>query len=149
MLLPETQQLNRADQNIFSCLVIKYDSTWKGGFDILMLIISCYNIFGNAYYSAFGVTDALWFNILDQAVESLFLLDMAFCFCQEYLDEETYTVVTDIKTIAKHYTKRSFIFDLLAWLPLEMIFQNRALNTADDPARLSRLLKLLRLPRLA
>ena len=61
---------------------------------------------------------------MDQAVESLFLLDMAFCFCQEYLDEETYTLVSDLKTIAKHYMKKSFIFDLLAWLPLEIIFED-------------------------
>jgi len=40
--------------NIFNCLVIKKDSGWKSGFDMLMLIVSCYNIFGNAYYSAFG-----------------------------------------------------------------------------------------------
>ena len=77
---------------------------------------------------------------------------MIFCFCQEYLDEETYTVVTDIKTIAMHYMKRSFIFDLLAWLPLEFIFVDSLISKAadeDDPTRLTRLLKLLRLPRLA
>ena len=78
---------------------------------------------------------------------------MICCFCQEYLDEETYTVVTDIKTIAIHYVKRSFIFDLLAWLPLEFFFEaSRLISKAadeDDPKRLTRLLKLLRLPRLA
>ena len=43
--------------NIFNLLVIKKDSTWKGAFDIIMLIVSCYNIFGNALYSAFGLSD--------------------------------------------------------------------------------------------
>jgi len=75
---------------------------------------------------------------------------MIFCFCQEFLDEETYTIVSDIKTIAKHYMKRSFIFDLLAWLPLEIIFEDMfPIADEDDPTRLTRLLKLLRLPRLA
>ena len=87
-----------------------------------MLLISCYNIFGNAYYSAFGYSQELWFKIIDNSIESMFLLDMIFCFCQEYKDQETFTIVSDIKTIAKNYVKGSFIFDLLAWLfPIEEI----------------------------
>jgi len=43
-----------------------------------------------------------------------------------------------------HYIKRSFIFDLLAWLPLEDVF-----SASDERMRLTRMLKLLRLPRLA
>jgi len=65
------------------------------------------------------MSDQEYFWYLDNFVETLFLMDMVFCFCQEYLDEETYTVQSDIKTIAKHYLKRSFIFDLLAWLPID------------------------------
>lgn len=34
--------------------VIKKDSTWKGVFDFLMMMVSVYNIFGNALYAAFG-----------------------------------------------------------------------------------------------
>lgn len=45
------------DSNFFDILVIKKDSNWKGAFDILMLFVSCYNIFVNAYYSAFGIPD--------------------------------------------------------------------------------------------
>jgi hypothetical protein len=51
--------------NIIDCLVIKKDSSWKGMFDILMLFISCYNIFGNAYYSAFGAPDTILFVVID------------------------------------------------------------------------------------
>ena len=78
--------------NVFNFLVIKKDCTWKGAFDLLMLFVSCYNIFGNALYSAFGMSDEKYFWYLDNFVETLFLMDMVFCFCQEYLDEETYTV---------------------------------------------------------
>ena len=44
----------RDDLPILDKLVIKLDSTWKGVFDFIMMITSCYNIFGNAYYAAFG-----------------------------------------------------------------------------------------------
>ena len=126
--------------NCFNKLVISRNSTWKVVFDIVMLFVSCYNIFGNAYFSAFEITEDLQFLILDQVVESMFLMDMIFNFCQEYLDEESYMVISDIKVIAKHYMRRSFIFDLLAWIPFEFIF---------GKYRLYRLFKLLRLPRLA
>ena len=72
---------SKKDMNIFNCLVISQDSTWKGAFDIIMLFVSCYNIFGNAYYSAFGKSDSWTFFWLDQCVEALFLLDLLFCFC--------------------------------------------------------------------
>ena len=99
--------------------MIKKDSTWKGIFDLILLLISCYNIFSNAYYSAFGVPDSLSFKIVDNFVEGLFWCDLCFCFCQEYLDEETYTIVSDIKKIFKHYLMGTFFVDFLACLPIE------------------------------
>ena len=73
--------LAKKDMNIFNCLVITTDNTWKSFFDILMLFVSCYNIFGNAYYSAFGKSESWSFFWIDSCVEFLFLLDMIFCFC--------------------------------------------------------------------
>ena len=100
-------------------LLIKKDSTWKGAFDIIMLIVSCYNVFGNAFYAAFGMPDLLWLIIFDNFVEVLFLMDLFCCFCEEYMDEETFTYVSEVKKIALHYLKSSFIFDVLAILPFE------------------------------
>ena len=140
---------NRKNMNIFSCLVINLGSTWKGAFDILMLFVSCYNIFGNALYSAFGMSDSFTFMIVDQCVETMFLFDMFFCFCQEYLDEETYTVESDIKIIAKHYLSGSFFFDLVAWVPVDLILRLQNKNNEEAISPLWRLFKLLRMPRLA
>lgn len=81
--------------------------------------------------------------IIDNFVESLFICDLIFCFCQEYLDEETYSLVSKIKKIAMHYLKKTFLVDLIACLPITYFLQN------VQEARLLRLLKLLRLPRLA
>lgn len=89
-------------------------------------------------------------NFLDYSIEVLFAFDLFFCFCQEYKDEETYTIVSDIKMIAKHYAKGSFIFDLLANIPFELLFTGRKsqVNAGSDKSRLYRLLKLFRVPRL-
>lgn len=125
-------------------LVIKIDSPWKGWFDFVMLIVSCQNIFSNSYYSAFGLPTSMTFNYIDIFIELLFVCDLIFCFCQEYLDDTTYTIEKEFKKIAKHYLKQTFLIDFIACLPITNLFTNPSENT-----RLWRLLKLLRMPRLA
>lgn len=71
----------RDDLAFLDRFVIPKDSDWKGLFDIFMLFISIYNIFGNAYYSAFGFPEDFLFNSGDIFVETMFLFDMIFCFC--------------------------------------------------------------------
>ena len=136
-----------------SMLIISKDSDWKTVFDIIMLFASVYSTFSQAYYAAFGPPDVVYFEMaqqsitvikfIDETVELLFYLDFIFCFLQEYKDEETYTIVSDIKKIAKHYVKGSCVFDLLACLPLD-----RILGSQKEDTRLYRLLKLFRVPRL-
>jgi hypothetical protein len=123
-------------------LVIPKESTWKGVFDIVMLIASCYNVFSQAFYAAFGEPTDFSLNVFDYVIESLFLLDFIFCFFQEYKDEETYTFVSEFKKIAKNYMKGSCIFDLLAVIPFGLFIGDK------EDRKLLRLFKLLRLPRL-
>ena len=84
-----------------------------------MLIVSYYNIFSNAYYSAFGIPESITLKVFDYSLEIFFLFDMICCFCQEYKDEDTYLMVSDIKKIAIKYMKGSFIIDMLALLPIK------------------------------
>ena len=71
-------------------------------------------------------------------------MDMIFNFLEEYLDEETYTYVSDLKKISLRYLKGKFIYDLLAWLPFDLM-----IVLFNGKKRLFRVLKMLRLPRLA
>ena len=81
-------------------------------------------------------------------MEFLFWLDFFFCFCQEYIDEQTFMVVSDIKIIAKHYSKGSCIYDLLACIPFAYIFHDSSSTSETSKERLFKLFKLLRIPRL-
>lgn len=117
-----------------------------------MLFVSCYNIFSNAYYSAFGLPTSFNFLLKDNIIEGLFWMDMIFNFCTEYLDEESFKIVDDFRSIFFHYLKGTFIVDLIACLPMELFI--RAIHTENssiesEKIRLFRLVKLLRLPRLA
>ena len=146
-----TQALKRGF--LLDKFVIKIDSQWKAGFDLIMLFASCENTFSQAYQAAFGMYSnqtIVYFEVF--LIEGLFLLDLIFCFFQEYKDEETYTIISDIKKIAKHYAKSSFIYDLLAIIPFQEIlnWESRAVSVSgqQDRKRLYKLLKLLRVPRL-
>jgi hypothetical protein len=85
-----------------------------------MMIVSVYNIFGNALYAAFGEPNQTIYILVDYGAEIMFLADMIFCFCQEYMDEETYNIVSSFKKIARHYLKNSFMFDFIAWFPVSI-----------------------------
>lgn len=132
--------------NYFNRFVIKIDSTWKAFFDNVMLIVSTYNTFTQAYIAAFESDEELYTKLSDYFIEFLFALDFVFCFCEEYKDEELYSIVTDIKKIAVHYIKGSCIFDFLAIVPFKDIFYSHITNRSK--LRLFSLFKLLRVPRL-
>jgi len=117
----EKQRQERPNENIFDNLVIKLDSTWKGIFDIILLFASVMNTFSQAYYAAFGLPTSELEIFLDQSIEFLFWLDFFFCFCQEYIDEQTFMAVSELKLIAKHYMMGSCFFDLLACIPFAYI----------------------------
>ena len=136
--------------------MIRLDSSWKRVFDFVMLLASCQSIIFNAYYAVFGLPSKPGEVMMDWIVESLFLLDMIFNFLGEYMEEETHLVVSSVQKILWHYLRRSFIFDLVAWFPVEYCFRGRFSHelanisafASEDKLRLVRLLKLLRLPRL-
>mmetsp|Transcript_37524 Transcript_37524/g.57481 ORF Transcript_37524/g.57481 Transcript_37524/m.57481 type:complete len:550 (+) Transcript_37524:1340-2989(+) len=115
---------------------------------MVMLLSSCYNTFSQAFYAAFGNPVSMYVIFLDYFIEALFAIDFIFCFFQEFKDEESYTVVSDIKKIAMHYLKGSCIFDLLAIIPFELLFTFGSSGFTVDDGRLYRLFKLLRVPRL-
>jgi hypothetical protein len=52
----------------------------------------------------------------------MFFFDMIFCFFQEFQDQETFVMVSEFKIIAKRYAKKSFFFDLIAWIPIDLFF---------------------------
>ena len=56
---------NKKKKTICDKIIISVDSTWKGYFDLLLLLTSGLNIFGNAYLAAFDIDENLLFIIVD------------------------------------------------------------------------------------
>lgn len=103
--------------------MIPIESAWKSNFDMLLIFASCINVFTQGFYSAFGNPTDTSSVVIEYLTELLFSLDLIFCFCQEFNDTETYSLITDLKTIAINYSKGSFVFDLLAILPFDFFFK--------------------------
>lgn len=133
---------------IFDRFLIPIDSWWKNIFDSILIISSVYNVYVNAFYSAFRLPEGDAEVVLDKFIEYMFLLDMIFCFFQEFKDGETFVRVTGFKVVAMRYAKKSFVFDLVAWLPVDEFFTFGKHHGNDSNAHLFRILKLLRIPRL-
>lgn len=110
----------RKQKNVFDKFVIPLESGWKANFDNLLILASCINVFTQGFYSAFGNPTDTSSKVIEWLTEVLFSLDLIFCFCQEFNDTETYSLISDIKTIAINYAKGSFLFDLLAILPFNI-----------------------------
>lgn len=136
--------LNR-QHSLLQRLVIKKESSWKNIFDLVILVLAAYTITVNAYYAAFGTPTDVKQILVDYIVEVFFLLDIFFSFCQEYVDQETYAVESNFHAIALNYMKTRLAFDLLAVIPLDLLLRDHF----GENAKLLRLLKWLRMPRLA
>lgn len=141
------------DQVDFSWLdkfVIDRGAVWKKYFDFFMIVVTTQNIFQNGYYAAFGLPQSSTEITVDIMTEMAFLLDIFFCFCQEYLDEESYLVVTDFRSISKHYLSHGFLQDFIAFFPIDYLIiseKSQGLGSINK-LRLLRGLKCLRIPRL-
>ena len=80
-----------------------------------------------------------WFYFLDTFISCVFLVDLILTFFTAvYVNA---ALVKDPKNVAQRYLKRWFIIDLLAVLPLDLIFGSFMIN--------ARLLRLLRLAHVA
>ena len=130
-------------------LVIKIDSKWKQNFDVIIRIVCAYSVYSNAFYAAYESPHSAIEIVIDQISEFFFFFDMIFCFFQEYTDEESYSIVSCPTSIMKHYLRGSFVYDFLAWIPIDLIlFQTGLVNSEKYPnLHLIRILKMLRIPR--
>ena len=59
----------------------------------------------------------------DIAFEGIFLIEMICKFSLEYIPEDSTIPVRNIKKIAIHYLKTSFVYDLIPLIPLQLLNQ--------------------------
>ena len=91
------------------------------------------------YIIVFLFPDPLWAIVIEITLDVLFAIDVGIHWVLAYFDEDN-ELVTDRRKIFMRYLKSWMIIDIIAWIPIDLIFKY-----SDD---YTDLIKLARLPRL-
>ena len=91
-----------------------------------------------------------WYKIFDTIIDFFFCTDVVLNFFTGYIDERLDTIILKRDKIMKHYLKGTFLLDVLASFPYELVQGFFVLNLTGVLRlwRLTRLMRLLRLQRM-
>lgn len=91
-----------------------------------------------------------WYKTFDTLIDFFFCCDVVLNFFTGYIDEKRDTIILKRDKIIKHYLQTTFILDLLASFPYELVQGFFVLNLTGLLRfwRLTRLMRLLRLQRM-
>ena len=130
--------------------IILPDDKFKPYWDIIIAIFVFIVSLTTPARIAFTENDTIGWVITDSLVDFVFLLDLVLNFFFAYYDDE-FMLVDDRKTITTSYLRSWFVVDLIAIIPVSVIFQFTDINSVlrvTKATRLYRIVKLVRLVRM-
>mmetsp|Transcript_49674 Transcript_49674/g.115952 ORF Transcript_49674/g.115952 Transcript_49674/m.115952 type:complete len:1327 (-) Transcript_49674:54-4034(-) len=131
------------------CRIISPRSTWKVCWDVFVGVLIIYTIIAMTWRIGFDQAAQGWPLVFDYCVDAVFAVDTILCFRTGfYADSSEDSLITDAWEIAKRYCMSYFIFDLLSWLPLDLMVQVITGNSSAEMKSV-KLMKFVRLIRLA
>ncbi|OLP99129.1 Copia protein [Symbiodinium microadriaticum] len=131
------------------CRIISPKNPWKICWDVFVGILIIYTIIAMTWRIGFDQAAQGGALIFDYAVDAVFAVDTVLCFRTGFYAESAEdTLITDAWEIAKRYCMSYFLFDLLSWLPIDLLVQ---VITGHSGAEMKsvKLMKFVRLIRLA
>ncbi|CAE7650867.1 unnamed protein product, partial [Symbiodinium pilosum] len=131
------------------CRIISPRSPWKVCWDLFVGVLIIYTIIAMTWRIGFDQAAQGGALVFDYAVDVVFAVDTILCFRTGfYAESAEETLITDPWEIAKRYCMSYFLFDLLSWLPLDLLVQ---VITGQSSAEMKsvKLMKFVRLIRLA
>ena len=143
-------------------MLIPCQSKFRLKFDMFVIVLSIYNCFMIPIQISFGEVmfrknEKVQLNNLEYAIDAIFILDIFLNFITTYFNEKTGSEVVDQKEIAIKYLKGSFLLDIAAVIPIDLIIEiinQQKLHLHNDEDKGSQgvkiigLLKMIRLLRL-
>eukprot|EP00439_Symbiodinium_sp_Y106_P001414 s7997_g1.t1 len=131
------------------CRIISPKNPWKICWDVFVGILIIYTMIAMTWRIGFDQAAQGGALIFDYAVDAVFAVDTVLCFRTGFYAESAEdTLITDAWEIAKRYCMSYFLFDLLSWLPIDLLVQ---VITGHSGAEMKsvKLMKFVRLIRLA
>ena len=128
--------------------LIMPDMPFKDNWDIFINLLLFFTCFVTPYRIAFIDTDNMAWRIINIIIDLLFFADIIIIFNSAYYDEDDFKLVTDRKVIALNYIKSWLVIDIIAVVPVELIFSVNDTNDYNGIARISRIGRLYKLVKL-
>ena len=125
--------------------VILPNSKFKYAWDSCNFLFLIYSVFEIPYSLGFisALCDDTWHGKLNLSVDCIFLCDCIINFVTAYFDEETGIYEVHLTSIARHYMRGWFLFDLGSSLPFDQIVCAN-LQHGDEHSMAIRLLRIFR-----
>jgi hypothetical protein len=98
------------------------DTPFKDNWDLFINLMLLFTCFVTPYRIAFINSDNTTWRVINICIDFLFFVDIIIIFNSAYSDENDFKLVTDRKAIALNYIKSWLFVDILAVVPVEIIF---------------------------
>lgn len=142
----EKVKLVKVDPLSKAFCIVSHNLEWKKRWDILICVFVLYNSFSIPYELAFTIGESEVIGGINWAVDSLFLIDIFVGFRTSFIDKDGKEVICGWK-IASHYLHTSFLIDIIATVPIDLIARE-AFRNSDPRLQLFGIFKMGRLARL-
>lgn len=137
-----------AKKKKMSKFIIMQNNKLKVKWDILIMIIVFFILIFVPYRLAFYDTDSDLWVIIYIFIDICFLIDIILSFLTSLTDPVTHLEITEHSIIAKKYLHSWFFLDVLSIIPIDLLLDEKNLNTIIRFARIGKLQKLIKLVRL-
>ena len=124
--------------------IILPDDPWKIKWDMLVASLVIYISIFTPYRIAFFEDEFAWYDIVDYAIDLLFLLDLVFN-CMTAYTNSNQDLVIKRKKIFLNYLTSWFFIDLLAVIPLDLFLSDKDNPSVTHLANLTRFNRFYRL----
>ena len=134
--------------------IIAHDNVYKFYWDVLIIILACYNAIALPLQIAFNEIQEYYdqsraLEGLEISVDIIFLVDIILSFFQSYIDVLNGETYSQPNKICKNYCRKGFLFDFISTTPILLRSLVKGDKALEQMVTLFRLLKLTRVRRLS
>ena len=123
------------------------DDPFKGYWDIFIALVLIFTSLVTPYRIALVEVDNTEWNVINNTVDVMFLVDIFIIFNSAYEDED-FNLIDQRKVIAKTYLKGWFFIDVFAIFPFHLILGSADFGDIVRITKIGKMYKLVKLTRL-
>jgi hypothetical protein len=127
--------------------MLQTEDPFKGYWDIYIALVLIFTSLVTPYRIALVEKDNTQWNIINNTVDIMFLIDIIIIFNSAFEDED-FNIIDDRKKLATTYIKSWFFIDVFAIVPFHLIFGSADFSDIVRITKIGKMYKLVKLTRL-